>query len=317
MGILLKTRWAVTDFVYDHLPRARKLQRELDEATKIIASLRPKAREVSELQQKLSQTGETSAPTSNYTGFSSDYPGHQAAIDVFQWTTAMPEGSGLKAGDNNHFTDTRVMMAAPHIGGFTGKTILELGPYEGYNTAQFERAGAASVIAIENNIDNFLKCLVVKNSFGLRSTFLLGDMLKYMHLADSRFDICWASGLLYHMTDPISLLEGIARISKSAFIWTHYYDEERAADKEIGKHLDPSRNKTIVYKDRSITLHHRNYNHAAGSFFSGGSEPFSYWMSKDDIIFCLNSLGFNRIVSLVDNPAHPPGAATFFLAFAD
>jgi len=39
MGALLKARWAVTDFVYDHLPRARMLQQQLDEAHRTIARL--------------------------------------------------------------------------------------------------------------------------------------------------------------------------------------------------------------------------------------------------------------------------------------
>lgn len=304
MGLLLKARWAVTDFVYSHLPRARLLQQNLDDARKSLAMLEPKVREIP-------------APNPAYTGFSSAYPSHQAAIDLFQWTTAMPEASGLLAGENDHFSDSRVPMAAPHFGGFAGKTILELGPYEGYNTSQFERAGAASVVSIESSRENFLKCLVVKNAFGLHSTFLHGDVLKFLHHSDSRFDICWASGILYHMTDPLSLLEGIARISKTAFIWTQYHDDSRADEESIAKHLDPSRNQKVVFQGKEIILHHRNYNHAGGSYFSGGDASYSYWMSKEDIVFCLDAIGFKRIVMLVDNVAHPPGAAMFFLAFAD
>src|SRR5580704_17227004 len=92
------------------------------------------------------------------------FPGHQAALDLYAgaWATAMPEGSGLQAGERGHFNEVRVLWAAKILGGLSGKTILELGPYEAYNTYQFETMGAASVVAIENSRDNFLKCLIIK-----------------------------------------------------------------------------------------------------------------------------------------------------------
>jgi SAM-dependent methyltransferase len=248
--------------------------------------------------------------------FCSAYPGHQAALDIYAgaWTTAMPTGSGLSAGEANHFSDVRVSWAAKKIGGLAGKTILELGPYEGYNTHQFESMGAASVVAIENNRDNFLKCLIVKNVVGLHSVFLHGDMLRYLHETDARYDICWASGVLYHMTDPISLLRGLARIAKTLFIWTHYVHPARESDPNVKSFLDPSRNKSVDFCGRSILLHHRNYNQTVGSNFGGGSESYSYWMKYEDIMYVLAALGFSRIEMGVDNPDHPPGAACFFLA---
>ena len=302
-SVFLRARWAITDFVYDHLPRARMLQRQLDQANASIERL-------SAMQKVVA--AKPAAPT-----FSEAYPGHQAALDLFEWTTAMPPEAGLSAGTIDHFNDARPAMAAPHIGGFSGKTILELGPYEAYNTAQFERFGAGSVLSIEANRENFLKCLVVKNILGLRSTFLLGDMLQYLHESGSRWDVCWASGILYHMADPIKLIEGIAKVSRVAFVWTQYFDETRAKEVDVAAHLDPSRNREIDYRKRKITLHHRNYNHLGGLYFSGGNESYAYWMSKEDIMHCFAANGFRRTVMLVDNPAHPPGAAMFFLAFAD
>lgn len=230
----------------------------------------------------------------------------------------MPAGSGLAAGPNNqHFTDNRVMVVAAALQGLAGKTILELGPYEGYNTYQLEGMGAASVVAIESNRENFMKCLVVKNAFGLRSTFLHGDMLKYLDNTNSRFDICWASGVLYHMSDPLRLLDGLAKVSKVAFIWTCYYDKARANDDVVKNYFDPSKNKTVERDGKNIKLHHRNYNQKIGAYFSGGDQPFSYWMEKDDIFHVLKSNGFGRIQMLLDAPNHDSGAAMFFLAHAD
>jgi SAM-dependent methyltransferase len=247
------------------------------------------------------------------------FPGHQAALDIYKgaWTTAMPPGSGLRAGDNDLFSDVRVAWAAARLGGLADKSILELGPYEGYNTHQFETLGAASVVSIENNRDNFLKCLIVKNIVGLRAVFLHGDMMRFLQDTEIRYDLCWASGLLYHMTDPIGLLRGIGRVSKTLFIWTHYVHPARSNDPDVTPFFDARRDQVIEVTGRQITLHHRNYNADVGSYYSGGSHSYSYWMKQADIFHVLSSLGFSNIEMGIDNPKHPSGGACFFLARAN
>jgi hypothetical protein len=304
-------RAALADFVYERLPRVRLLTDALNEARHASAMARA---DVTTLNAQLKQAA---ANRSSLVAFSSAFPSHQAAVDLFTWHSAMPSGSGLQAGMAEHFADERVTWAASRLGGLASKTILELGPLEGYNTWQFESLGAASVLSIENNRDNFLKCLVLKNILGMRTTFLHGDMIRYLYESPSKWDLCWASGVLYHLTDPIRLLEGLANMSRVAFIWTHYFDKARADEPETRGYLDPSRNKVVDYCGRAITLHHRNYSQLLGPYFCGGDETFSYWMEKEDILHVLRCIGFRRIEMGIDNPQHPSGAACFFLAFAD
>jgi SAM-dependent methyltransferase len=248
--------------------------------------------------------------------FSDAFPSHQAALDIFggDWTTAMPEGSGLKAGMSEGFSDQRVTWAAAKLGGLAGKTILELGPFEAYNTRQFETMGAAAVVSIENNRENFLKCLIVKNIVGLQAVFLHGDMLRYLHETDIRYDVCWASGVLYHMTDPLGLLQGIARVSNTLFLWTHYVHPRRTNDPEVARFFEPEKDNRVQFGGRDIRLHHRNYNQPVSRNFAGGREAYSYWMKLEDILYMLTVLGFSQIEMGVDNPDHPSGAACFFLA---
>lgn len=304
-------RSAVADFVYERLPRVRFLNDTILETRHQLAMARA---DVATLTEQLRQAHPHDAPAVD---FCPALPGHQNALDLFTWHTAMPPGSGLVAGSAEHLTDSRLAWAASHVGGLAGKTVLELGPLEGYDTWRFESLGAASVLSIEGNRDNFLKCLVLKNILGMRATFLLGDMIRYLHETPTRWDLCWASGVLYHLADPLALLEGLARVSRVVFIWTHYIDGSRVSDPDMRRHLDPARNKTVDYHGRSITLHHRNYNQLPGPYFSGGDQSFSYWMEKDDILHVLRRVGFARVEMGVDNPLHPGGAACYFLAFAD
>jgi SAM-dependent methyltransferase len=249
--------------------------------------------------------------------FSADYPHHQNALNIFgkTWVAAMPESSGLAAGYLAHMGGARVQWAANVIGGLAGKEILELGPFEGYDAYTFERLGATAVVSIENNMTNFLKCLVIKNIFGLRTTFLLGDFIKFLESGKSRFDVCWMSGVLYHMTDPIRLMRAASRVSDILFIWTHYYDDLVInADQEKKAPFRPNLNKTEKLEDRRIVLHYRSYGGRKGSNFSGGPDEHSFWLVKDDIMHVLNSLGYHRIVVGHDEPGHVHGPSCSIVA---
>jgi Protein of unknown function (DUF1698) len=250
--------------------------------------------------------------------FSASLPSHQASLDLFEggWYSKMPEGSGLVGGHGDAFTDGRVPWAAKILGGLAGKTILELGPFEAYNTSQFENLGAASVVAIEGSSSNFLKCLIIKNIIGLKTTFLYGDFTKYLENTKSRFDICWASGVLYHQTKPIEFLEGISQISDTLFVWTQYYEKTIMLAHPDAHIYHDENNKNIEYEGRQLVLHCREYlTKSTAGLFSGGAESISYWMELDDILHVLRCRGFNRIEMGVNNPHHPPGPACFFLAF--
>ena len=254
---------------------------------------------------------------------STSLPSHQNAIDLFQgaWLSEMPKGSGLIAGSvTGHFSDRRVTWAADVLGGLAGKSVVELGPFEAYSAYVFEKLGAEPLTSIENSPANFLKCLIVKNTFGLRSTFFLGDLVQFVESTPRKFDICWASGVLYHNTEPVRLLEGISRVSDTIFIWTHYFDEAKiTANDEVRRYFDSAKDKTVRYAEREIKLHYRSYisgaTERATNLFAGGAEEFSFWMELPDIKFVLSNLGFHRTEIGVDSPDHPPGPACYFLAF--
>jgi hypothetical protein len=67
---------------------------------------------------------------------------------------------------------------------------------------------------------------LLKKLYGLRNArFLCGDCVEYLRSNPGKFDTCFASGILYHMTNPAELIGLITKVSDRVFIWTHYYDE--------------------------------------------------------------------------------------------
>jgi hypothetical protein len=178
-----------------------------------------------------------------------------------------------------------------------------------------ERGGAGSIIAVEGNRRAYLKCLIVKELLGLhRARFLCGDFVEYLRSERTRFDVCIASGVLYHMVNPVELLALIARTSDRVYLWTHYYDKGLIAAKPTLFAKLPSSHVAECEGFRH-TLYRYEYRTAlewAG--FCGGSAPFSHWLSRPDIFACLRHFGLTDIRVAFDEPDHANGPSVALVA---
>ena len=249
-----------------------------------------------------------------------DFPSKQTAVDIFSglWKSSFPAGSGVSAGQAKNFEDARVHWANGRIGGFSGKSVLELGPYEAYNTWQFSEYGASPITAVEGNSINYLKCLVAKETLKINARFLFGDILSYLLNTDASVDICWASGVLYHQVNPLQLLDGIGRVCRTAFIWTHFYDDMIERNLGAYPHFDPLQVSTITHNGFAARHVARSYRMShVPTFFSGGSEPYANWLLKDEIFEYLNKIGFKNIELRNVNLEHKAGPCMSFLATKD
>ena len=247
-------------------------------------------------------------------------PGPQQVLDIFrgEWSSAMPAESGLQTqpGRAPLFEDDRVTWAVTQAGGVSGKRILEIGPLEGGHTYMLERAGAAEVVAVEANTRSYLKCLCVKEVFQLRSVrFLLGDCVSFMERDPGGWDMVFASGILYHMKDPIGFLALLPKMAPKLLLWTHYFDESivratPALAHKFGPIEKSSRN------GFAFEFVEQSYKEALQwSGFCGGSAATSLWLTRDTILGFLRHLGYSRIEVSFETPDHPNGPA--FAVYAD
>jgi Protein of unknown function (DUF1698) len=246
-------------------------------------------------------------------------PSAQNMIDIMRgsWVSSFPKAMGLVAGQSPHFDeDNRVAWANSALAnGIKGMSVLELGPLEAYHTYQMEGLGARSVISVESNNLSFVKCMIVKELFKLRASFLYGDCIKYLETLTERFDLCWASGLLYHQTDPLYLLSLMQKVADTLFVWTHYYEPTVIpSNPGLAQHFNSRKNIFAEYLGYRVEYFYRSYLESKGAVFSGGPEDFSYWMRKEDIFGFLRSVGYDTITIGVDHPRNPNGPAMFFLA---
>lgn len=239
-------------------------------------------------------------------------PDPQNALDIFagEWLSRFPPPfDHLRAGETPLFEDARITWAAERLGGFRGADILELGPLEGGHSYMLERLGAAGVLAIEANRRAYLKCLITKELAGLqRVRFLLGDFVEFLRQSDRRFDVCIASGVLYHMQNPVELLSLIAAHADKLVLWTHYYDEALIAANPNLQHGHFGRRQSARFAGFTHDLYRLNYLSALRSpKFAGAAATFSQWMSRDGILSALRHFGYEAVEIAFENPKHPHG----------
>ena len=190
------------------------------------------------------------------------------------------------------------------IGGVRDGRVLELGPLEGGHSFMLQKAGALMVTAIEANVRALLKCLITKEITRLTACeFLCGDFIEYLRRTDTSYDAVLASGVLYHMTEPLELLH------------THYYDEEALERNErLRHHLDGTQ-REIEAGGFVCTVHRYLYQEATKApGFSGGVQAHSYWMKRADILAALRHYGYRRIEMNYNEPNHPNGPAFALVA---
>jgi SAM-dependent methyltransferase len=264
-------------------------------------------RENAELRRRLAEAERNLSDAGSILDiYVSSPPGHEEAFRIFDgtWTSNVP-GYGL--GVIPLFDDSRIRWFEQQCGGFKGKRVLELGPLEGGHTYMLSQGGAASITAIESNTIAFLKCLLVQNAFKFDADFLLGDIRPYLDTCTVTYDLLVASGVLYHMTDPVKLLQDMAKVSRAIGIWTHYYDADIILKRDdLKRKFD---NEPVVQQvgGRQVLAYKQKYLEALNSKqFCGGSAPISYWLSPESILGVLSDLGFQVVIGQ-DHKDHQNG----------
>jgi phospholipid N-methyltransferase len=229
-------------------------------------------------------------------------------VDLFKeqgWVCELP-AEGIRAGSSKLFydTDDRPQMVVDVCGSINGFNILELGPLEGAHTFQLIRRGAGSVLSIEASPEFYLKCLNTKEILGLSNArYLLGDFNAFLERDGSRYDLVFACGVLYHMTDPIHTLYLISKATSRIFSWSHYILESTPPESpQVERH-----GFRCHYFKHSYPEYHR------GRSWSG-LMPFCNRLYLKDIIGALEYFGFDNVAITEDDVTHQNGPAVSLVA---
>lgn len=243
-------------------------------------------------------------------------PSLQQTVDVFKgdWASQLPL-EGVTSGTVQLFDDSRIHWLLGQLGSVAGMEVLELGPLEGGHSWMLEQAGAARVTAVEGNKAGFLKCLLVHQLLEMQRTdFLLGDFDKVLAAADRRWDLLVASGVLYHLEDPLRTLLHMTRLSDRLFIWSHFADADAMPPGDRRRRPFTGEVRVAEQDGERLTYHVRSYlgTHRI-SAFCGGRGSAAVWMESAEVIALLERRGY-RVTRGPAEPGHPAGPALCLLA---
>ncbi|WFU05948.1 class I SAM-dependent methyltransferase (plasmid) [Rhizobium sp. CB3171] len=229
-----------------------------------------------------------------------------ASIFKDEWVSAVP---GVKTGGVPLFQDPRVTWAINQAGGVAGKEILELGPLEAGHTYMLAQAGAKRVTAIEANSKCYLKSLLVKEMLELDNTrFLFGNFVPWLQDNTRRFDYIHAAGVLYHMIDPVQLLDLLCNASNQIYLWTHYADLAAMPASDPRYQAGVTGIETARAHGRDYKLFRRHYHGSPSTDpkFCGGVHKNPAWIEKNMILHVLHQHGFKTTIDH-DEPQHQNG----------
>ena len=211
-------------------------------------------------------------------------PSHQNAVDMIPgWSSRFPSHFGIEAGKLPLFQDPRIAWAIGTFGDLTGRSVLELGPLEAAHTSMLAKAGA-HVDAIESNEIAYFKCLITREILGFANVrFHLGDFVEALEQNDKTYDFIVASGVLYHMRDPLRLIRAMARRTTAIYLWTVVVDDDDLAPASCQP-----------FNGVDVRLYRVKYGKRNESF-CGGPRDYPLWMRQDDILAVLRTLGFSNL----------------------
>ncbi len=244
-------------------------------------------------------------------------PSAQTAIDAVPdtWASRLPDPlQHVRAGYAELFDDRRIRWAFERLGGVSGASVLELGPLEGGHSYMAQQAGAARIVGVEANSKAFLKCLVVKELLGLnRCSFLCGEITEYLRSSQESFDVCIACGILYHMVNPIELLDLISQRASRLFMWTHIYSDDALKNPALTRKFGARHQ--IHHNGTSYDVVRHNYsidNRLIG--FWGGVSSYSNWITRSSLMDALRNFGWEDIEIAFDEPLFQNGPALALVA---
>jgi len=100
-----------------------------------------------------------------------------------------------------------------------GRSVIEIGPLDGCQTAELVLFGAAQVTCIEARAENVAKTRAMADAFAWPQVRILMDDF---HNADAtrygRYDLAFAHGVYYHAVAPFVFLENLRSLANTIFL---------------------------------------------------------------------------------------------------
>jgi tRNA (mo5U34)-methyltransferase len=141
---------------------------------------------------------------------------------------------GAQGAPRNGTAETLRRLGLPPS--FAGKTVLDVGAWDGFFSFEAERRGATRVLATDNfswggggwgTQDGFL---LAREALGSKVEDQRIDPLELSVDRVGTFDVVFFFGVLYHVQNPLLVLERVAAVCKELLIVETYIDQRMGED---------------------------------------------------------------------------------------
>ncbi len=218
----------------------------------------------------------------------------QRLNELLPWQCFTADTQGRRFGDTawNGKRDTpqiipdRRILQMHQAFNLAGKSVLEVGCFEGIHTIALAQCGA-TVQAIDSRIENVVKTIVRCNLLGFSPTVSVCDLETPADVSRlPKSDFVHHVGVLYHLKDSVAHLIKLADLARHGVLLdTHYATPEMA----VATHTVQGKEyKYYPYKEKG-----------RDEVFSGMYDH-AKWLLLDDIKAILTAAGFTDITILTD-----------------
>ncbi|MDQ6841842.1 MAG: class I SAM-dependent methyltransferase [Actinomycetota bacterium] len=208
------------------------------------------------------------------------------------------------------------------LGGFAGQRVLDLGSLEGGFTIAFARLGASEAIGVEARELNLRRANWARDRLGVaRASFQRGDVIELGSMGLGTFDAVFASGILYHLTDPFTFVEKVFTMTRDVALFdtnvalpaVNNHDTGPLITREHGGHR---------YEGRVFT----EFPEPPGALdleaavWSAWGNTNSFWLTERSLVELLDAVGFTYLHKVITpagyqcGPGCPPDCRVLYVA---
>jgi tRNA (mo5U34)-methyltransferase len=176
----------------------------------------------------------------------------------------------------------------------TGKSILEVGCFEGIHTLGL-RLYSDDVTAIDIRPSNVIKTLTRLSLHGTYAKVFIADVER-LSREFGQFDVIFHCGVLYHLESPVEHIFSLTQMCQYLFLDTHV-TSKRDVEKTLGH----------------FTYRGTHYEEAGWNDPFSGKGSRSFWLTEEDLQEALRRAGFSSI-TLIERRAERNGPRLTILA---
>lgn len=190
-------------------------------------------------------------------------------------------------------------------GGLAGRSVVDLGCAEGGFALAFAADGADRVLGIEAREISVRRAELARDLLGLeQAEFVVAD-IKQELAQRGEFDVVFATGILYHVADPASMLVAMrAACREVALIDTHVAHPD-VVTHDCSEVVERTFAGT-TYRGRLFTEYPPETTDAdkEGMLWAAWNDAEVFWPFEDDLVEMIRAAGFDRIEWVDPHQAH-------------